>query len=106
MVKVKIYWKLGPKFYPIGLPRRWGLVALLNHLSLYLASLSVGLSVNWGGGPTWRNTEIDLFFQQNSEKLYIFWRILENRYIVGHGNLEFWRTEYGKSFYPTDTDIA
>ena len=33
--------------------------------------------------------EISLIFQQNSEELYIFWRISENRNIVAHGNFIF-----------------
>ena len=42
-----------------------------------------------GGCPIWRNTEIGLFSQRNSEKLYIFWRTFENRNIVGHGHFVF-----------------
>ena len=43
-----------------------------------------------------RDTKIGLSSWRNLEKLYIFWRISENRNIVGHENFVFWRTEYGK----------
>ena len=35
-------------------------------------------------------------FQRNLEILDTFWRIYENRIIVGHGHYMFLRTEYGK----------
>ena len=45
----------------------------------------------------WQNTEIGLFSQWNSEKIgYVYWQILENSNIVGHGNFVFWRTENSK----------
>ena len=44
----------------------------------------------------WRNTEIGLIFQRNSEILNTLWRISENRPIVEYGNFMFLRTEYGK----------
>ena len=49
-----------------------------------------------GCGPIWRHAKIGLIFQRNSEILNTFWRISENRTIVGHGNFAFLTTEYGK----------
>ena len=57
----------------------------------------------------WRNTEIDLFSQRNSEKLYEFWRILAD-----FGKQEYWWTQrfyilkdgIRQSSNSTDTDIA
>ena len=45
-------------------------------------------------------------FSTESETIVYFGGFWKKRNIVGHGNFEFWRTEYSKSFYPTDTDIA
>ena len=49
-----------------------------------------------GGVPIWRNREIGLFVRQSSEKLHVFWRISENRNIVGQETFVFSRNKYGK----------
>ena len=59
-----------------------------------------------GCGPIWRHAKIGLIFQRNSEVLNTFWRISENRTIVGHRNICISKKEIRQNSNPTDTEIA